>query len=70
MITLIHLTRIISVFVLKLPIRQNSGKKSGIFSILIPDLPDSLCKIEAGNEEYISLENNYDMLKKFIIQNY
>ena len=34
------------------------------------ELPDSLCKIESGNEEYISLENNYDILKKFITQNY
>jgi threonine synthase len=35
-----------------------------------PKLPDSLRKIESGTEEYISLENNYDLLKKFIIQNY
>ena len=34
------------------------------------DLPDSLCKIENLNEDYISLGNNYDILKKFIIQNY
>jgi threonine synthase len=34
------------------------------------EVPDSLGKIEAGNEEYISLENNYDTLKKFIIMNY
>lgn len=34
------------------------------------ELPGSLYKIEAGNEDYISLENNYDVLKKFIIQNY
>ena len=34
------------------------------------ELPDSFDKIETGNEEYISLENNYDILKKFIIQNY
>jgi threonine synthase len=33
-------------------------------------LPDSLHKIESRTEEYISLENNYDLLKKFIIQNY
>jgi hypothetical protein len=33
-------------------------------------LPDSLRKIEFRNEEYISLENNYDTLKKFIAQNY
>jgi threonine synthase len=35
-----------------------------------PHLPDSLRKIESRTEEYISLENNYDLLKKFIIQNY
>ncbi len=35
-----------------------------------PELPDSLRKIESRTEEYISLENNYDALKKFIIQNY
>jgi threonine synthase len=34
------------------------------------ELPDSLSKVEFGNEEYISLENNYDLLKDFIIQNY
>jgi threonine synthase len=35
-----------------------------------PELPESLRKIESRTEEYISLENNYDSLKKFIIQNY
>jgi len=35
-----------------------------------PLLPDSLYRIESRTEEYISLENNYDLLKKFIIQNY
>jgi threonine synthase len=34
------------------------------------DLPDSLSKVEFKNEEYISLANNYDILKRFIIQNY
>jgi threonine synthase len=34
------------------------------------DLPDSLSKVEFRNEEYISLANNYDILKRFIIQNY
>ncbi len=34
------------------------------------ELPDSLRKIESRTEEYISLENNYDLLKKFIVQNY
>jgi threonine synthase len=35
-----------------------------------PELPDSLRKIESRTEEYISLENNYELFKKFIIQNY
>jgi threonine synthase len=35
-----------------------------------PELPESLRKIESRTEDYISLENNYDYLKKFIIQNY
>ena len=34
------------------------------------ELPDSLSKIESRTEEYISLENNYELFKKFIIQNY
>jgi threonine synthase len=34
------------------------------------ELPESLANIEFRNEEYISLENNYDLLKRFIIQNY
>lgn len=34
------------------------------------ELPDSLRKIESRTEEYISLENNYELLKKYIIQNY
>jgi threonine synthase len=34
------------------------------------ELPDSLGKIETRNEEYLSLENNYEIFKKFIIQNY
>jgi len=32
--------------------------------------PDSLTHVETRNEEYISLENNYEALKKFIIRNY
>lgn len=32
--------------------------------------PDSLTHIEAGIEEYISLENNYEVLKEFIIRSY
>ncbi|HBC77532.1 MAG TPA: threonine synthase [Bacteroidales bacterium] len=35
-----------------------------------PELPESLRKIAGRTEEYIYLENNYDALKKFIIQNY
>jgi threonine synthase len=35
-----------------------------------PELPESLVKIEGGIEDYISLENNYEILKKFIIRNY
>lgn len=35
-----------------------------------PELPDSLRKIEAGKEEFISLEDNYDILKKYLIHNY
>ena len=34
------------------------------------ELPDSLTKVGFRNEEYIPLENNYDLLKGFIIQNY
>jgi threonine synthase len=34
------------------------------------ELPESLDRIEFRNEEYLSLENNYDLLKRFIIQNY
>ena len=34
------------------------------------ELPDSLGRIETRNEDYISLENNFNALKEFIIQNY
>jgi threonine synthase len=34
------------------------------------ELPASLARIEFRNEEYLSLENNYDLLKRFIMQNY
>jgi threonine synthase len=34
------------------------------------ELPESLSGVEFRNEEYISLENNYDLLRDFIIQNY
>jgi threonine synthase len=35
-----------------------------------PEVPDSLLNLESRTEEYISLENNYDLLRKFITQNY
>lgn len=35
-----------------------------------PIVPDSLTAIEFKKEEYISLENNYPLLKDFIIKNY
>ncbi|MDX9948269.1 MAG: threonine synthase [Bacteroidales bacterium] len=35
-----------------------------------PELPESLRKVESQSEEFLSLENNYDLLHKFIIQNY
>lgn len=43
-----------------------------IYSILNfhPVMPDSMSKTETGNEEYISLENNYNAFKDFIIKNY
>jgi threonine synthase len=34
------------------------------------ELPETLFKIETRNEEYISLENNYEIFKNFIVQNY
>lgn len=34
------------------------------------ELPDSLAEVEHKNEDYLSLENNYDLLKKFIMQNF
>ncbi len=37
---------------------------------IMPVLPESLKKIESGNEDYISLDNNYESLKKYILQNY
>ncbi len=37
---------------------------------IIPVLPESLKKIETWNEDYISLDNNYELLKKFILKNY
>ncbi len=42
---------------------------SNVLNIKV-ELPDSLRKVEFRNEEYISLENNYDTLKRFITQNY
>lgn len=35
-----------------------------------PAIPDSLLKIESKNEEYISLGNNYDAFRNFLIKNY
>jgi threonine synthase len=35
-----------------------------------PLLPDSLAGIEAKNENYITLENNYEMLRDFILKHY
>jgi len=35
-----------------------------------PELPESLSGVEFRNEDYISLANNYGILKRFIIQNY
>lgn len=35
-----------------------------------PELPESLRKAESQSEEFLSLENNYDLLHQFIIQNY
>jgi len=35
-----------------------------------PELPESLRKVESQSEEFLSLENNYDLLHRFIIQNY
>ncbi len=34
------------------------------------EVPESLSTVEFRNEEYLSLENNYDLLKNFIIRNY
>jgi threonine synthase len=38
--------------------------------LLEPQLPASLYKIQSGNEEFISLENNYDLFKKYINKNF
>jgi threonine synthase len=35
-----------------------------------PPVPESLSKIAGKNEEYISLDNNYDNFKEFLIKNY
>lgn len=35
-----------------------------------PELPESLRKAESQSEDFLSLENNYDLLHQFIIQNY
>ncbi|MBN2665040.1 MAG: threonine synthase [Bacteroidales bacterium] len=35
-----------------------------------PELPETLRKAESQSEEFLSLENNYDLLRRLIIQNY
>jgi threonine synthase len=35
-----------------------------------PSIPDSLLRTESKNEEYLSLGNNYNDFKKFLIKNY
>lgn len=35
-----------------------------------PELPESLRMVESQSEEFLSLENNYDLLHQFIIKNY
>ena len=35
-----------------------------------PELPEALRKAESRSEEFLSLENNYDALRRLIIQNY
>lgn len=35
-----------------------------------PEVPESLASVEIKKEEYISLENNYPLLKEFIVKNY
>jgi threonine synthase len=37
---------------------------------VLPELPESLLKIENKNEEFISLENKYEVFKDFLIKNY
>ncbi len=60
------------VFCVSLETAHPAKFRDEIMSVLNnePELPESLRKIESRTEEYISLENNYDSLKKFIIQNY
>ena len=60
----------ISAYPLKQLTLLNSVMKLMSILNIEPELPESLRKIESRTEEYISLENNYDSLKKFIIQNY
>lgn len=37
---------------------------------IVPELPETLRKAESQSEEFLSLENNYDLLRRLIIQNY
>jgi threonine synthase len=37
---------------------------------IMPDLPDSLLKMEGKKEEYISLGNNYEVFKSYLVNNY
>ncbi len=37
---------------------------------ILPDLPDSLIKMEGKKEEYISLGNNYEVFKSYLFNNY
>ena len=55
-------------FHLKLPILQNFLKRLRQIIEIDPPLPDSLAGIEEKTENYISLENNYETLKEFILK--
>jgi len=35
-----------------------------------PELPEALRKAESEREEFLSLDNDYDALRRFIIQKY
>jgi threonine synthase len=61
-----------NVFCISLETAHPAKFRDEIISVLNiePELPESLRKIESRTEEYISLENNYELLKKFILRNY